>query len=64
LGTDPNRRLNDLIGGIPDLKIDRDQAQFLRGQYRLVLLRKERGAAIEMRGIEKKRPDANLNPSV
>ena len=41
IGTDPNRRLSQLIAGAPDLVIERDEPSLLRGQYRIVLLRKE-----------------------
>jgi ubiquinone/menaquinone biosynthesis C-methylase UbiE len=39
-GTDPNRRLSDLIGELPDLTIERDEPSLLHGQYRIVLLSK------------------------
>lgn len=39
-GTDPNRRLSELIGSPPDLMIERNEPSLLRGQYRIVLLRK------------------------
>jgi phosphatidylethanolamine/phosphatidyl-N-methylethanolamine N-methyltransferase len=39
-GTDPNRRLSELIGNPPDLMIERNEPSLLRGQYRIVLLRK------------------------
>jgi ubiquinone/menaquinone biosynthesis C-methylase UbiE len=39
-GTDPNRRLSDIIGQPPDMKIERDEPSLLRGQYRIVLLSK------------------------
>lgn len=41
IGTDPNRRLSDMIGGAPDLRVERDEASLLGGQYRIVLLRKD-----------------------
>jgi len=40
LGTDPNRRLSDIIGGVSGLVVERDEASLLRGQYRIVLLQK------------------------
>lgn len=39
-GTDPNRRLSELIGCPPDLTIERNEPSLLHGQYRIVLLRK------------------------
>ena len=41
IGTDPNRRLSQLIAGAPGLVVERDEPSLLRGQYRIVLLRKE-----------------------
>ena len=41
LGTDPNRRLSQLIAGAPGLVVERNEPSLLRGQYRIVLLRKE-----------------------
>lgn len=40
IGTDPNRRLNDIIAGTPDLMIELDEPSLLRGQYRTLLLQK------------------------
>ncbi len=40
LGTDPNRRFAELVGGAPGLAVERDEPSLLRGQYRIVLLRK------------------------
>lgn len=40
LGTDPNRRLSEIIGGVPDVSVEHDGPGLLRGQYRIVLLRK------------------------
>jgi len=40
VGTDPNRRLSQLIGDQPDLVVERNEPSLLRGQYRIVLLRK------------------------
>lgn len=40
LGTDPNRRLIKLIGGVPNVIVERDESSLLRGQYRILLLRK------------------------
>jgi phosphatidylethanolamine/phosphatidyl-N-methylethanolamine N-methyltransferase len=39
-GTDPNRRLSEIMGNPPDLAIECDEPSLLRGQYRVVLLRK------------------------
>ncbi len=41
-GTDPNRRLSDLIRNTPDLVIQQDVPALLGGQYRLVRLNKLR----------------------
>lgn len=40
LGTDPNRRLMDLLGEIPDESISTDESALLGGQYRVILLNK------------------------
>jgi phosphatidylethanolamine/phosphatidyl-N-methylethanolamine N-methyltransferase len=40
LGTDPNRRLKELIGRAPGLTVDRNEPSLFRGQYRIVLLHK------------------------
>ena len=45
LGTDPNRRLSEIIGSDLLGCIDHDKPSLLRGQYRLVRLRKPRTAA-------------------
>ena len=39
-GTDPNRRLSDIIGHPPNLTIECNEPSLLHGQYRIVLLRK------------------------
>jgi len=39
-GTDPNRRLSELVGNPPDFKIVYDEPSLLHGQYRIVLLSK------------------------
>jgi phosphatidylethanolamine/phosphatidyl-N-methylethanolamine N-methyltransferase len=39
-GTDPNRRLSEIMGNPPDLAIECNEPSLLRGQYRVVLLRK------------------------
>jgi phosphatidylethanolamine/phosphatidyl-N-methylethanolamine N-methyltransferase len=39
-GTDPNRRLSNIVGQPDDMKIERDEPSLLRGQYRIVLLNK------------------------
>jgi ubiquinone/menaquinone biosynthesis C-methylase UbiE len=41
LGTDPNRRFDEIVGSVPGVIVERDEPSLLRGQYRLVLLRKE-----------------------
>lgn len=41
LGTDPNRRLSEIIGGAPGLTIERDEPGLLQGQYRILRLKKE-----------------------
>jgi ubiquinone/menaquinone biosynthesis C-methylase UbiE len=41
IGTDPNRRLSQLIASAPGLVVERNESSLLRGQYRIVLLRKE-----------------------
>jgi phosphatidylethanolamine/phosphatidyl-N-methylethanolamine N-methyltransferase len=38
IGTDPNRRLSDIISGVPSLTIERDQASLLGGLYRILRL--------------------------
>jgi ubiquinone/menaquinone biosynthesis C-methylase UbiE len=43
IGTDPNRKLSELIGSAADLCIDHDEPSLLNGQYRIILVRK-RGA--------------------
>ena len=40
LGTDPNRRLEDLIYGMTDLEITKQQPSLLAGQYQLIWLHK------------------------
>ena len=40
-GTDPNRRLSELMGTPSDLTIERNEPSLLHGQYRIVLLRKQ-----------------------
>lgn len=40
IGTDPNRRLSEIISGAPGLIIAQDEPALLRGQYRILLLRK------------------------
>jgi phosphatidylethanolamine/phosphatidyl-N-methylethanolamine N-methyltransferase len=41
IGTDPNRRLSQLIAGAPGLVVEQNEPSLLRGQYRIVLLRKQ-----------------------
>ena len=40
LGTDPNRRLSDVLQARKPICIEQNEASILRGQYRIVLLRK------------------------
>lgn len=40
IGTDPNRRLSDVLNGVPGLAVERDEPSLLKGQYRIILLRK------------------------
>ena len=40
LGTDPNRRLSDMLKEIPDAVISNDEPALLRGQYRVILMNK------------------------
>lgn len=41
LGTDPNRRLSDIINGMPGLIIEHNERSLLKGQYRIILVRKK-----------------------
>lgn len=43
LGTDPNRRLSEIIGGVSGLGIERDEPSLLRGQYRILKMWKRKG---------------------
>jgi ubiquinone/menaquinone biosynthesis C-methylase UbiE len=40
LGTDPNRRLSDILADTPGVSMERDEPSLLRGQYRILVLRK------------------------
>jgi phosphatidylethanolamine/phosphatidyl-N-methylethanolamine N-methyltransferase len=40
IGTDPNRRLSDILNGAPGIVIKRDEPSLLKGQYRIILLQK------------------------
>lgn len=40
LGTDPNRRLSEMIRGTPGVTVELDEPSLLQGQYRLLRLRK------------------------
>ena len=40
LGTDPNRRLSDILPSFAMQAVERDEPSLLRGQYRIVMLRK------------------------
>ncbi|PKN97508.1 MAG: SAM-dependent methyltransferase [Chloroflexi bacterium HGW-Chloroflexi-4] len=42
IGTDPNRRLSDIMCNIQGLILERDEPSLLNGQYRLILIRKQR----------------------
>lgn len=42
IGTDPNRRLSDISFGIHGLIVERDEPSLLKGQYRIILIRKWR----------------------
>ena len=39
-GTDPNRRLSEIMCNPPDLTVERNEPSLLHGQYRIVLLHK------------------------
>lgn len=41
LGTDPNRRLSEIISGTSGLTLERDEPSLLQGQYRILRLKKE-----------------------
>jgi len=41
VGTDPNRRLSEIMGNPADLTVERNEPSLLHGQYRIVLLRKQ-----------------------
>jgi len=49
VGTDPNRRLPDIIGGVPGLVVLSDEPDLLGGQYRVVLMKKSSHPADEPR---------------
>ncbi len=40
LGTDPNRRLSDLLRGLPELTVSHNEASLFGGQYRVIRLDK------------------------
>ena len=40
-GTDPNRRLSEIMGSPADMTIECNEPSLLHGQYRIVLLRKQ-----------------------
>ena len=42
IGTDPNRRLSDIFCGMHGLIVDIDESSLLKGQYRIILVRKQR----------------------
>jgi ubiquinone/menaquinone biosynthesis C-methylase UbiE len=42
IGTDPNRRLSDIFCGNHNLIVERDEPSLLKGQYRIILIRKRR----------------------
>ncbi len=39
-GTDPNRRLSEIVGQPSDLTVELNEPSLLRGQYRIILLRR------------------------
>jgi SAM-dependent methyltransferase len=41
IGTDPNRRLSDIIAGVPGLVIQQNEPSLFRGQYRLLRIEKQ-----------------------
>ena len=41
IGTDPNRRLSDIVARAPGLIVQRDEPSLLRGQYRILRLEKQ-----------------------
>lgn len=41
LGTDPNRRVSEILGDIPDLEVKRNEPTLLNGQYRMIVLQKQ-----------------------
>ena len=43
LGTDPNRRLSDIIVGVPGLVVQQNEPSLFRGQYRLLRIEKQGG---------------------
>ena len=43
IGTDPNRRLSDIIVGVPGLVVQQNEPSLFRGQYRLLRIEKQRG---------------------
>jgi SAM-dependent methyltransferase len=40
LGTDPNRRLSEVLDGAAGLRIESDEPSLFHGQYRIIVLRK------------------------
>jgi Methylase involved in ubiquinone/menaquinone biosynthesis len=42
IGTDPNRRLSDIFCQMQGLIVERDEPSLLKGQYRIILVRKQR----------------------
>lgn len=42
IGTDPNRRLSDILCNKQGLILERDEPSLLKGQYRIILVRKQR----------------------
>ncbi|MDP2842560.1 MAG: methyltransferase domain-containing protein [Acetobacterium sp.] len=42
IGTDPNRRLSDIFCGMHGLILERDEPSLLKGQYRILLVLKQR----------------------
>lgn len=42
IGTDPNRRLSDILCGMHGLIVERDEPSLLKGKYRIILVQKRR----------------------
>jgi ubiquinone/menaquinone biosynthesis C-methylase UbiE len=44
IGTDPNRKFSEIVAGVPDVQIVCNERSLLRGQYRVLLLKKASGS--------------------